>query len=116
MAYSELLADRVRQTLKEKQVLNFVEKRMMSGITFMVNDKMCIGVVNEEIMLRINPDWHEEAITLNGCRAMVHRNRPMRGYVFVNSAGVDLEDDLDFWIQRAIDFNPFAKSSKKKGN
>jgi TfoX/Sxy family transcriptional regulator of competence genes len=114
MAYSQLLADRIRQILKEKQVLHVVEKRMMAGITFMVNDKMCIGVINDELMARIHPDWMEEALTLNGCRQMIHQGRAMKGYVFISPEGIDLEDDLDFWVQRALDFNPLAKSSKQK--
>jgi TfoX/Sxy family transcriptional regulator of competence genes len=114
MAYSQHLADRVRSMLALKHVANVEEKRMMSGMVFMVNDKMCIGVVNDEVMLRIDPAWHEEAITLDGCRTMIHGGRTMIGYVFVNAAAIDLEDDLDFWVQRALNFNPMAKSSKKK--
>jgi TfoX/Sxy family transcriptional regulator of competence genes len=113
MAYSEYLADRVRRVLKSNQVKNFEEKRMMSGMTFMVDDKMCVGVVNDELMARIDPDWHEEAVTLDGCRTMVHGGRAMRGYVFISAEGIDADDDLDFWVLRALDFNPRAKSSKK---
>ena len=114
MAYSELLADRVRRVFTEKRTTNVEEKRMMSGITFMVNDKMCVGVVNDELMARIDRTWHEEAITLNGCRTMIHGGRSMIGYVFVNPEGIDADDDLDFWIQKALDFNPRATASKKK--
>ncbi|MEL6537203.1 MAG: hypothetical protein AAFQ98_17410 [Bacteroidota bacterium] len=42
MAYSEYLADRVRQRLRKAQVTE--EKKMMGGLIFMVNEKMCIGV------------------------------------------------------------------------
>ena len=40
--------------------------------------------------------------------------RPMKGFAFIDPKGFDLEKDLEYWIQLAIDFNPFAKSSKKK--
>ncbi len=114
MAYSEFLADRVRRVLAEKKTTNVEEKRMMSGLTFMVNDKMCVGVVNEDLMLRIDHAWYDEALTLNGCRPMEMTGKIMKGFVFVASAALDADDDLEFWVQRALDFNPKAVSSKKK--
>jgi hypothetical protein len=38
----------------------------------------------------------------------------MKGFVFVNEEGMDLNEDLDFWIQSCLDYNPLAKRSKKK--
>jgi TfoX/Sxy family transcriptional regulator of competence genes len=114
MAYNEHLADRIRQTLKEKRVTNILEKKMMGGLTFMINEKMCVGIIKEDLMVRIDPDWHEEAIKKEGCRTMDFTNKPMIGYVLINPEGVDKEDDLDFWIQKGLDFNPKAKAAKKK--
>ncbi|NJN33753.1 MAG: TfoX/Sxy family protein [Saprospiraceae bacterium] len=114
MAYDEFLAHRVRQILAEKNVTQFREIAMMKGLTFMVNEKMCVGVVNDELMARIEPAWHEEAITLDGCRPMERSGKPIQGFVFINPQGIDADDDLDFWIQKALDFNPKAKKSKSK--
>ena len=113
MAYDEHLAERARRVLQEKKIQNIEEKKMMGGLTFMVNDKMCIGIVKDELMLRVNPEQHDEAITRAGCRTMNFTNRPMSGFVFVNPAGIDRESDLEAWIQMALDYNPLAKSSKK---
>jgi TfoX/Sxy family transcriptional regulator of competence genes len=114
MAYNEHLADRIRQTLKEKRVTNILEKKMMGGLTFMINEKMCVGIIKEDLMVRIDPDWHEEAIKKEGCRTMDFTSKPMIGYVLINPDGVDKEADLDFWIQKGLDFNPKAKAAKKK--
>ena len=86
----------------------------MGGLTFMVDDKMCIGIVKEELMCRINPEQHEEAISKNGVRTMDFTKRKMRGYVFVAPEVVDMEADLNFWIELCLAYNPMAKSSKKK--
>ena len=40
--------------------------------------------------------------------------RAMKGYVYISPDGIDMDDDLEFWVQKALDFNPFAKVSKKK--
>jgi len=113
MAYNEFLADRMRLVLKGKGV-NYSEKKMMGGLTFMVDDKMCVGIVKENLMARIDPNIYEEALTRKGCREMDFTKRPMKGFVFVEPEGTDMDDDLEEWILLALDYNPKAKSSKKK--
>ena len=114
MAYNEHLADRVRRVFEEKKVHNIEEKRMMGGLTFMVNDKMCVGIVKEDLMVRLNPDLHEEMVEKTGARTMDFTAKPMRGYIFVAPEGVDKDRDLDFWLNTALTFNVLAKAAKKK--
>ena len=59
MAFDELLADRIKAVLNEKNSL-FEEKQMMGGLAFMVNNKMCVGVVKNKMMARIDPDIYED--------------------------------------------------------
>lgn len=113
MAYSELLADRVRRLLREKHV-SHEEKRMMGGLCFMVDGKMCAGVIGEDLMARIGPGPYEAALKKQGCRMMDFTGRPMKGYVFVGPEGMDLDEELEEWVQMCLDFNPQAKSSTKK--
>ena len=113
MAYDEYLADRIRSVLDEKKV-NYEEKKMMGGLTFMVNDKMCLGIVKEDMMARIDPDVYEESLLKKGCKEMKFTGRPMKGFVFIEPHGIDSEEELLYWIRLALEFNPKAKSSKKK--
>lgn len=113
MAYDEQLADRMRRILKEKKI-GFVEKKMMGGLCFLVDEKMCVGIVKNQMMARINPEIQAEALKKKGCREMDFTGRPMKGFVFVEPEGVDFDEELDEWIQLCIDYNPIAKSSKKK--
>lgn len=113
MAYNQLLADRIRSILKEKNIF-YQEKEMMGGITFMVDGKMCIGIVKENMMSRIGPDIYEESLKKDGCIEMNFTGRPLKGYVFIEPEAIDLDEDLAYWIQLALDYNPIAKSSKKK--
>jgi len=113
MAYNEFLADRMRNVLRDKNVF-YQEKKMMGGLTFMVDEKMCVGIVKENLMARIGPEVYEESLTKPGCREMNFTGKPMKGYVFIEPEGVDMDDDLAYWIQLALDYNPKAKSSKKK--
>jgi TfoX/Sxy family transcriptional regulator of competence genes len=112
MAYSEKLADRIRKRLTT--LPNIEEKEMMGGLTFMYNNKMCVGLIKDELMCRIDPDLHEAAISKTGCRTMDFTKRPMKGYVMVDESGLKTPKDLDYWINLALDFNKKAKSSRKR--
>ena len=112
MAYDEFLADRLRSSLKELGS-SFEEKKMMGGLCFMVDDKMCVGIVKDSLMARIGPEAYKEALGKEGCNEMNFTGKPMNGYVFIDSEAVVDEDQLDYWVDLCLQFNPLAKSSKK---
>lgn len=80
----------------------------------MVDDKMCVGVIQNELMARIDPAEYAQALKRAGCREMNFTGKPMKGFVFVDPDGTDADDDLDYWAELALEFNPRAVSSKKK--
>lgn len=112
MAYNEKLAARVRTLLADLKAVE--EKKMMGGITFMVNGKMCVGVLKDELMARIDPEVYETALQKKGCREMDFTGKPMKGFVFIAPKGTDSKKDLGYWIGLALDFNKKAKNSKKR--
>jgi TfoX/Sxy family transcriptional regulator of competence genes len=109
MAYNEFLADRVRQRLRNAGQVE--EKKMMGGLVFMVNEKMCIGIDTDKksdqdrLMVRVGKLPHEKLLGQKGSRQMDFTGRVMRGFLFVDPEGFDLEEDLDFWVERALEFN-----------
>lgn len=113
MAYDIHLADRIGQVLNAKKI-PFEEKKMMGGLCYMVDDKMCVGIINDNLMIRIDPEIQDELLQKPGCRMMDFTKRPMKGFLYVDPVGTDMDEDLENWIQYALDFNPKAKSSKKK--
>ena len=112
MAYNEKLADRIRERLAELPTVE--EKAMMGGLTFMVNDKMCVGIIKDELMCRIDPEIHDAVIEKTGCRTMEFTKRPMKGYVMIDNSGLNTDKEFDFWIRLSLDFNKQAKASKKR--
>jgi TfoX/Sxy family transcriptional regulator of competence genes len=113
MAFDEFLADRIQHSLKRNHI-TFEAKRMMGGLCYLVDNKMCLGVIKNKLMARIDPDKYFHALTLKGCHEMDFTGRPMAGYVFVEPEGIDMDDELDYWVKLALEYNPKAKSSKKK--
>jgi len=85
MAYNEKLANRVKELLLTKKSVK--EKKMMGGLTFMVNNKMCVGILNDDLMARINPEIYKAVLDKRGCREMGFTGRPMKGFVFVDHDG-----------------------------
>lgn len=112
MAYNENIASRLREALSDQQDVE--EKYMFGGVCFMVDGKMCMGVVGEEMMCRINPAKEEEALERTGSRPMDFTGRPMKGYVFVEEVGLKKKKDFEYWISACLEYNAIAKASKKK--
>jgi TfoX/Sxy family transcriptional regulator of competence genes len=110
MAYNEQLAERVRKALSG--IPHVEEKKMFRGITFMLNDKMCISVSGDDMMCRIDPLLHDAALKRKGSRSVVMRGREYKGWIKVDEDGLKAKKDFDYWIKLALDFNKRAKSSK----
>ena len=113
MAYNETLAGRIRQILNLQKLL-VEEKKMMGGLTFMVNRKMCVGIVKDDLMARIAPEEYESALSQKGCRPMDFTGRPMKGFVFITAEGIKTAKGLEYWVKLALDFNDRAKISKRR--
>lgn len=113
MAYDELLEQRVRQFFETKRIQHEA-KRMMGGLCFMVNGKMCVGVEKDRLMARIGPEAYDDALKRKGCRPMDFTGRPMRGFVFVELERLNSDKDLTFWLELALAYNPTAKKSAKR--
>jgi TfoX/Sxy family transcriptional regulator of competence genes len=113
MSYNEKLADRVREiiALTHKKV---EEKKMFGGLCFMVNDKMCVGVESERLMVRLDPAKYDEAMEKDGCKPMDFTGKVMKGYVFVDIDVLKTKKELSYWMNLALEYNKIAKSSKKK--
>ena len=112
MAYNEKLNDRIREALQDLPKVE--EKYMFGGSCYMLNGKMCIGVVEDEMMCRIGPDVYEEALEKPGCREMIFTGKPMKGYVYVGEEGIKTKKQFDYWVGLCVAFNKHAKASKKK--
>ena len=113
MAFNEKFADRVRELifLSHKKV---EEKRMFGGLCFMVNDKMCVGVEQARLMVRIDPAKYEEAVEKDGCTPMDFTGKVMKGFVYVDIDALKTKSKLEYWVRMALDYNKVARASKKK--
>ena len=102
MVYDENLARRVRGMLASRAPVT--EKRMFGGLAFMVNGHMAVGVNAGDLMVRVGPNGHEEALARPHARPMDFTGRPMKGFVFVGPPGYADDESLAGWVERGVRF------------
>ena len=112
MAYDQNLAERIDSVLKEKKV-RFEAKNMMGGLCYMIKDKMAVGIIKDSLMIRIDPELYERSLKKKGVRPMDFTGKVLKGFLLVDPIAIDMQKDLEHWIQLCLDFNPMAKESKK---
>jgi len=112
MAYNEKLAARIREILAGKK--NLTEKKMFGGIAFMLNEKMCVGVYKDDLILRCDPDTGESLLSTKGVRPFDITGKPMKGWLLIGPEKTNSKADLEAWIRIGVDENKKMKTAKKK--
>ena len=100
MPYDEGLAERIRELLEDDA--HVAEQRMFGGIAFLAHGHMAVGIIRDELMVRVGPAAYEAALALPHARPMDFTARPMRGFVQVAPPGFAEDADLRAWIARGI--------------
>lgn len=103
MAYSESLAQRIRQALASQPQVE--EKKMFGSLGFMVNGKLCVTAGPGRMMCRIDPELHEQAVSREGCQTVIMKGREYKGYVHVSEECLPHQEDLMYWVGLALDYN-----------
>ena len=99
MPYDEQLAARVRALLADRADVS--ERKMFGGLTFMLGGNMCCGVNNDELIVRLDPEREDEALSRPHARAMDFTGRQMPGFITVRPEGLD-DGRLDEWVREAV--------------
>ena len=76
---------------------------MFGGLCFMVNDKMCVGVEKERLMIRFDPAKTDEVMEMDGCRPIDFTGRVMKGYAFVDLEVLSTRKKIEYWIKLALE-------------
>jgi TfoX/Sxy family transcriptional regulator of competence genes len=100
VAYDAHLADRIRSILNAAG--EFSEKTMFGGITFMVNGRMCCGVLKTDLVLHLTPEEADAALRQPHTRAMDFTAKPMKSMIYVSAIGTDSDQALADWVESAV--------------
>lgn len=103
VVYNEDVANAVRHAFGELNV-DAVERKMFGGLAFMVAGHMTVGVLGDELMIRVGKDGHDDALAQPHTREMDFTGKPMTGMVYVAEGGLRDDGDLRAWVQRGLDY------------
>ena len=102
MAYDQTLAERIRQPLARTK--NVEEKKMFGGVGFLLNGNMLLGVWKNSLIVRLGPEQGQDALLEPHVKEFDITGRAMKGWVMVEPEGLEDDDQLQGWIQRALKF------------
>jgi TfoX/Sxy family transcriptional regulator of competence genes len=102
LSYDPAAAERVRQLLSGRS--DVIEKKMVGGLSFLVNGNMCCGITGMALMVRVGAESREQALGEPHVRPMLFAGRALSGFVCIDPAGYAADDALDNWVQRGLDF------------
>ena len=102
MAFDESLAARIRGALARRKGVE--EKKMFGGVGFLLNGNLLIGIWKDSRCVRLGPEQAEEALLEPHVKEFDITGKPMKRWVLVKSAGVEGDEQLKDWIERALKF------------
>ena len=97
MAFNEDIAHRIRTQLKLFSE-DFTEKKMFGGLSFLYKGKMTIGIIKDELAVRIIADKMGAELVKVHVRLMDFTKRPMKEFVYVSKDGFKTETELLHYI------------------
>src|ERR1700730_2442831 len=119
MAYDEALAERIRTALgKSREV---AEKRIDGGgLGFMRDGKMFVGVMKDDLLVRVEPERRAALLKQTGVRSLRLGGKPTAAYVLIDPAAIGGRAALQTWIELAATSvtttsQRGAKAKRRKG-
>jgi TfoX/Sxy family transcriptional regulator of competence genes len=111
MPFDNKLANRVQKILEKVEGLS--EKKMFGGLCFLINGNMALGLVNEDLMIRVEPESYDKLLSQPYVRKMDFTGKPLKGFLYVGPKGTESDKDLRKWVLKGVEF-AMSLSSKKK--
>ncbi|MHB8856197.1 MAG: TfoX/Sxy family protein [Bellilinea sp.] len=102
MAYDHNLAQRIFEILQGMPALD--EKKMFGGVGYLIHGNMAVGVHGNDLMVRVGPENHTEAMRRPHTRPFDMTGRPMSGWLVVGAAGIQDPAVLAEWIQLGVTY------------
>ena len=100
MAYDVALAERIARLFERRR--GVTQKQMFGGVCFLVNGKMCCGVIGKKLVARVGPERYESALTRPHAKPMDFTGRPLRGFIYVLPQGIQSRPALKGWVDLTL--------------
>lgn len=110
MPFNQALAERIRQQLARRK--NVKEMKLFGCVGFLLRGHMLVGVWKDSLIVRLGLDGYHEALLEPHVKDFNITGRPMKGWVLVEPQGVQGDEQLTDWIERALRFVKAAARRK----
>ena len=102
MAKDDPLSGRIRRILSSREIVS--ERKMFGGVCFTINGNMCVGTWKGSLIVRLDRKNHHETLAEPHTKPADMNGRTMKGRALVEPAGIESENDLTGWLDRAARF------------
>ena len=102
MAFNETLENRILSTIDRWKSVS--AKKMFGGVCHLIHGNMFCGVYKDFLILRLGETAAVEALSKAHTHPFDITGRPMKGWVMVEPDGIETDEALTRWLQKARDF------------
>lgn len=102
MAFDEQLAKRIRELLMHFPEV-ITEKKMFGGLSFLYQGKMTIGIIKDELAVRVLASKIDAELEKENVRPMDFTKRPLKEFIYVGKNGFKKEAELIHYIELGLE-------------
>src|SRR5207244_6335145 len=84
-----------------------VKKKIFVGVASLLNGNMCCGVHGAEMIVRLDPEETDKALSEHHTRLFDLTGRPMKGWILVEPKGLATDGQLGKWVAVAAKYAAF---------
>ena len=106
MAYDNFLEKRLTSALDlfPPEIRKEIKlKKMFGGLAYLYKGKMTVGIIKEELVVRVVEEKMEDVLKMNEVRPMDFTNKPMKEFVYVSHKAIRTEQQLQAWIELGLE-------------
>lgn len=99
MPYNDQLAQHVNHYLTDF-LTDIEEKKMFGGLCFLYKGKMSVGIIKDELVVRVLASKMNLELEKHNVRPMDFTKKPMKEFVYVT---IDDIKEIPYWINLGIE-------------
>lgn len=106
MAYDISLEKRISNALElfPQDIRNEIQqKKMFGGLAYLYRGKMTVGIVKDELVVRVVSERMEKVLDREEVRQMDFTKKPMKEFIYVSPDGFRNEEELMYWIEMGLE-------------
>ena len=106
MAYNAELENRINQALSlfPESIQELMDsKKMFGGIAYLYRGKMTVGIIQDDLMVRVVAEKMPDILSRDEVRPMDFTHRPMKEFIYVSTNGFKSEEQLMYWIELGLE-------------